>query len=99
MTWNFRVISHPDGHGKGGRVYQVHEVFYDESGGICGWSGSPATLVGDTPEELDDVARMIQEVAMMATLKNPGPGKEILLVEDLTDDMKAARKARGKGEG
>jgi len=53
-TWNYRVIL-KDG------LYQVREVFYDETGKIIACSGEAIELVGETLEELQEMLAWFQE--------------------------------------
>jgi hypothetical protein len=60
MSWNYRVIRRSeiyyDDLTRSGsyKCYEVfiHEVYYDESGNIIGWSENAATITGHSKEEL-----------------------------------------------
>jgi len=55
MAWNYRVCYRPSVTGGG---YQIHEVFYDEDGGIKFYSAKPVSPHGDIVDELyEDVAK------------------------------------------
>ena len=47
--WNNRIVKH-DEHGS--VWYSVHEVFYNENGGINGFTEEPITILGETVEDV-----------------------------------------------
>lgn len=52
MSWNYRVCR-DQGQRQGDYVsYSIREVYYDDDGKVLGWTATPATLLGDTPEEI-----------------------------------------------
>jgi hypothetical protein len=54
--WNNRIVKHE----KDDTVwYAVHEVFYNENGGINGYTENPITIVGDTVEDVKSQLEMI----------------------------------------
>jgi hypothetical protein len=48
-TWEYRIIKHDTDEGT---YFAVHEVFYDESGEIKGWTENPVSFGGDSEKEL-----------------------------------------------
>ena len=50
--------------------YQVHEVFFDGSGAICGWDPEPIAPFGNTPEHLREHIAKISEALDQAILVN-----------------------------
>ena len=70
--WNNRIVKHE----KDGIIWcSVHEVFYNENGGIVGYTDKPITIVGETVEDvksqLDMIIRDIEkhEVIDASTVK------------------------------
>ena len=56
--WNNRIVKHK----KDDAVwYSVHEVFYNENGGINGYTEDPITIVGETVEEVKSQLEMIMK--------------------------------------
>ena len=54
--WNNRIIKHE----KDDAVwYSVHEVFYNENGGVIGYTEDPTDLLGLTVEEVKSQLEMI----------------------------------------
>ena len=54
--WNNRIVQHE----KDGIIWcSVHEVFYNENGGINGYTEEPITIVGDTVEDVKSQLEMI----------------------------------------
>lgn len=43
--WNYRVIESED-------IFRIHEVYYNEKGGITAFSENPITPLGETLDEL-----------------------------------------------
>ena len=57
MMWNNRIVKHK---GSAGEVwYSVHEVFYNENGGINGYTEEPITILGETVEDVKTQLEMI----------------------------------------
>jgi hypothetical protein len=42
MTWNYRVLRHPDGH------LALHEVYYDKAGKPISYTARPIHFAGGT---------------------------------------------------
>ena len=56
--WNNRIIKHE----KDDTVwYAVHEVFYNDNGGINGYTENPITILGETVEEVKSQLKMIMK--------------------------------------
>ena len=54
--WNNRIVKHE----KNGVTWcSVHEVFYNENGGINGYTDKPITIVGETVEDVKSQLEMI----------------------------------------
>ena len=54
--WNNRIVKHE----KDDSVwYSVHEVFYNENGGINGFTEEPITILGETAEDVKTQLEMI----------------------------------------
>jgi len=54
--WNNRIVKHE----KDGVIWcSVHEVFYNENGGINGYTDKPITIVGETVEDVKSQLEMI----------------------------------------
>lgn len=54
MSWNYRVISSPypsEAHEEF-RTFEVHEVYYDDNGGIHGVTEKCVSPYGETEEEI-----------------------------------------------
>lgn len=65
MTWNYRVVKHIDENEVGGITsgFFIHEVCYDNDGGIKMRSENPMFPSGETMEEfLDDLECMKRSV-------------------------------------
>ena len=55
---NNRIVQHE----KDGTVYySVHEVFYNENGGINGYTEDPITILGETVEDVKCQLEMIMK--------------------------------------
>jgi hypothetical protein len=63
FTYGFRVMKKKD-EDTGSDIYEVHEVWFDENGKICGWTENPTELMGfskeDLHEELDHIVRDVK---------------------------------------
>jgi hypothetical protein len=56
--WNNRIVKHE----KDDSVwYSVHEVFYNENGGINGYTEEPISIIGETVEEVKSQLEMIMK--------------------------------------
>lgn len=54
-TWNYRVLRKE--HASGEVTFQIHEVFYDETGKIDGWTKDPVQPLGESLGELREDIR------------------------------------------
>lgn len=63
MTWNYRIIKKADPEaGPEGAGYYIHEVYYNNSGEICGLAQPPSFPFGETLEELlHDLEIMLED--------------------------------------
>jgi hypothetical protein len=78
-TWNHRIVHYKSS--LGDDVYQFAEVFYNDKGEFNGGWSDPF-LVGDTPEELQELAQRLVTAAFKPVLEvelDPygGTGEEI----------------------
>lgn len=64
MTWNYRLMVHPDG--SGGMWFEIHEVYYDENGKPGSYTINPADVSGGN---IDDI--MFSLNAMKEVLNRP----------------------------
>ena len=49
MSWHYRpTVEYTDD----GPVYAMREVYYDDEGNVTGWTANPATITGDSLEDL-----------------------------------------------
>ena len=56
--WNNRIVKHE----KDDAVwYAVHEVFYNDNGGINGYTEDPITVLGETVEDVKSQLEMIMK--------------------------------------
>jgi len=56
--WNNRIVKHK----KDDAVwYSVHEVFYNDNGGISGYTEDPITILGETEEDVKSQLEMIMK--------------------------------------
>lgn len=49
MHWNYRILGRNTAQGP---FYEIHSVYYDESGEPCGASADPETVGGESIEDL-----------------------------------------------
>ena len=56
--WGNRIIKHE---GDNAVWYSVHEVFYNENGGINGYTEDPIPILGETVEEVKSQLEMIMK--------------------------------------
>ncbi len=62
MTWNYRVVRHKTYGGQ--KYYQIHEVYYTESGGVAAMTEKAIAPLGETTTELQlDLNRMLEAMA------------------------------------
>jgi hypothetical protein len=63
--WNNRIVKHErlaaPNHKDGAVWYSVHEVFYNENGGINGYTEDPISIVGETVEDVKSQLKMIMK--------------------------------------
>lgn len=82
MTWNYRVIEKTDPQ-TNEKLYQVHEVFYDEQGDIENWTEDSVSYSGESLSELrNDITyhhRAFQEPVLVEAEQN---GKLTLVESD-----------------
>jgi hypothetical protein len=58
LMWNNRIVKHE----KDDAVwYSVHEVFYNDNGGINGYTEDPISIVGETVEDVKSQLKMIMK--------------------------------------
>ena len=83
--WNNRIVKHK----KDDAVwYSVHEVFYNDNGGINGYTEDPISIVGETVEEVKSQLEMIMkdiekhEVIDASTVELEDWGEAIKIIED-----------------
>jgi hypothetical protein len=72
--WNYRVIRKSDKQSSE-YTYQIHEVYYADSGDIEGWTEAPVLPLGETVAELREDIRFF-----MKAFQNP------ILEEQIRDD-------------
>ena len=53
MTWNYRVVRHPDG------TLALHEAYYDDAGRLKAATAGPISFVADPDEGLDGIVRSV----------------------------------------
>jgi len=58
MMWNNRIVKHEK---DDTTWHSVHEVFYDENGGINGYTEDPITILGETAEDIKSQLEMIMK--------------------------------------
>jgi len=68
MSWDYRVIEHNG-------MFTIHEVYYNDKGGITSISQDPMGPSGDTLEELKDDMEYFLQALDMPVLKK----EEIIL--------------------
>ena len=62
MMWNNRIVKHKKDVGvQSYSWYSVHEVFYNENGGINGYTEDPISIVGETVEDVKSQLKMIMK--------------------------------------
>mgnify|MGYP000427418106 CR=1 FL=1 len=83
--WNNRIVKHK----KDDAVwYSVHEVFYNDNGGIKFYTENPITIFGETVEEVKSQLEMIMkdiekhEVIDASTVKFEDWDEAIEIIED-----------------
>jgi len=84
--WNNRIVKHE---GSTGEVwYSVHEVFYNDNGGIKFYTENPITIFGETVEEVKSQLEMIMkdiekhEVINASTVELEDWDEAIEIIED-----------------
>lgn len=65
MSWNHRVIYHPKSRDNPEAYYGVHEVYYDEQGGVRNWTAD-AEVIGESMTGLAETL-MLMRRAVAAT--------------------------------
>lgn len=76
-TWNYRVIRKE--HETGECTFQIHEVYYDESGNVESWSQDPVEPLGETIGELREDIRYFQSAFRKAILEEAREGGRAIL--------------------
>lgn len=62
MTWNYRVIRHVTSGGE--KYYQIHEVYYNDDGGVAAMTENAIAPLGETTTELLlELNRMVECMA------------------------------------
>jgi hypothetical protein len=64
MTWNYRVVRHPDG------TLTLHEAYYDDAGRLKAATAGPISFVADPDEGLDGIVRSL-EMALADANRHP----------------------------
>lgn len=66
MTWNYRMTKRME---YDVEVYEIREVYYDDEGGVRGWTEEAMAPYGETPEELfETLNKMLQAASMRPVL-------------------------------
>jgi hypothetical protein len=87
--WNNRIIKHENDTSV---WYSVHEVFYNENGGVNGYTEDPITILGETVEDVKSQLEMItkdiekHEVIDASTVKFEDWFSDKL--DDIEDELK-----------
>lgn len=58
MTWNYRAILHDKA--ISGPWIGLHEVYYDKTGAVTGWTEKPTTFVCDPEEGAAGIVKSLQ---------------------------------------
>ena len=92
MMWNNRIIKHErpaaPNHKDDAVWYSVHEVFYNENGGVTGYTEDPISIVGETVDEVKSQLKMIMkdiekhEVIDASTVELEDWDEAIEIIED-----------------
>ena len=64
MTWNYRVVRHPDG------TLALNEAYYDDAGALKAATAEPISFVADPDEGLDGIVRSL-EMAFADAKRHP----------------------------
>ena len=80
-TWNYRVMQQTK---HGWTWCEIHEVYYDDNGVVCGWTADPCWPQGETSDELWDDIKLMREAC----------AKPVLDINWLEEQLKE----RGNGE-
>jgi hypothetical protein len=80
MTWNYRVLRHPDGH------LALHEVYYDKTGKPVNYTVNPVSFAVDEDEGLHGLTAFL-ELALRDAKERP-----ILDVSEFRPKPESARK-------
>lgn len=65
MSWNYRLMKTRESDGSD--VWGVHEVYYDDLGGVKSWTENSVSIVSETCRGLRETAEMFHR----ATLQRP----------------------------
>ena len=61
MQWNYRIIRTESGDTTDPDLFQIHEVYYDETGQPVGYTDRGIAASGSTPEEvIQELERMLE---------------------------------------
>jgi len=72
MSWNYRIIHHPDGH------YALHEVFYDNSGRPTAMTEEPVAFIADAEEGPRGVVEALRIALADAQGRTPLPAQSVI---------------------
>lgn len=64
MKWSYRLVRHPDGrtiHSDGEHSLAIHEVYFDKTGAITGFTKEPVSLWAATVEHLEITLTRLKE--------------------------------------
>jgi hypothetical protein len=80
MSWNYRVVVRDNQIEPGGKVYGIHEAFYDDDDRIWTWTEEPVGACEDSLEVLREtlirmLAATLQPVVTEADRTGKPPGK------------------------
>ena len=80
MTWNYRIVSYPDG--EGDRFYEVHRAYYDDYGKLISIAEEPASVCGESLTEVRKSLNMIADAVR--------DGKGVITIEEIEEMEKGA---------
>jgi len=80
-SWNYRIIK-TIGYSK--PIYRIHEVYYDDSGKIEGWTKEPVLPYGENVDELrEDIYYFLQAFRQpILELKEENGKEELIEIEE-----------------
>jgi len=68
MSWNYRIIRHPDASEVHGCCYAIHEVFYDDKDNPTSMTENPVGVVSSTVYGLSEVLDMMRKASTLPVL-------------------------------